>query len=357
MKWILCILFLFCIAVGVFVLKTRHRSPAKMISSAALSPSITKTPHVASQSSLFVPYWSLTQEKIESKNFDSLLYFGLAVNEKGIDTEDDGYKNIDRFMRQADEKTEKQLVVRMVDSKTNFEILENQQTQNIIIKDSIALAKQKGFSAVILNLEVASLPFNSVTTQINNFVKDFADETHKNSLRFGITLNGDTFSKIRPYDVKFLSNYADTVFLMAYDFSKAKGDPGPNFPLNGKEVYGYDFKTMITDFINLIPKEKITVVFGMFGYDWALDTDNKPLKQAESISLFAAEQKFLPTCRFKSCTVKRDSASGENHVTYTDSQGQSHSVWFEDYDSVDLKKAFLKEKGINFISFWAYSYF
>lgn len=307
--------------------------------------------------SIFIPYWTIGKNEIDLQNFDELIYFGLGVNRNGIDVSDLGYSNLKIFINSINASTNRMLAIRMVDSSINFEVLKNKVVQKEIISHSLKIAKENNFKGIVLDLEITSFPFSSITTQINSFVKEFSKEVKKQNLEFAITLSGDTFFKIRPFDVEFLEKQVDRFYIMAYDFSKAKGDPGPNFPFMGKEEYGYDFKTMITDFLNLIPKEKIVVVFGMFGYDWIVDSNEKSLQTAQSISLREVKNSFINMCKYKNCIAKRDEEAVETKVSYTDFSLRSHIVWFEDLESVEKKKEFLKEKGINSVSFWAHSYF
>ena len=81
--------------------------------------------------------------------------------------------------------------------------------------------------------------------------------------------------------------------IMAYDFHKVKGNPGPNFPLNGKETYGYDLQKMTDDFLQFVPPEKLTIIFGLFGYDWVIDDKNNALQSGEALSYLQIKQKFL----------------------------------------------------------------
>lgn len=305
---------------------------------------------------LFVPYWGQTQERIPDSYGNKLIYFGIVPNKNGIDTNEDGYFGLGRFKAIA-EGRETFLAVRMVDPEMSFPILKDKQAQQKIITQTIDIAKEYGFNGVVLDLEISSLPFASVTDQMNNFVKEFSGAAKAQNLTFSITFFGDTFYRLRPYDVTVLRQYIDMAFVMAYDFSKAKGDPGPNFPLLDKEKYGYDFTLMVEDFINLIPKEKIVVVFGMFGYDWAVDAQGFSQKQAEARTLTVAKKQFIDQCLFRNCSVKRDELSAETTVSYVDKDGNNHIVWFEDEESVAKKREFLKEKGINSVGFWAYSYF
>ena len=49
---------------------------------------------------------------------------------------------------------------------------------------------------------------------------------------------------------------------------KATVNRDPNFPFQDKNKWGYDFQQMISDFSADIPSEKLTIIFGMYGYDW-----------------------------------------------------------------------------------------
>lgn len=305
--------------------------------------------------SLFVPYWSIGTKIIQG--YDELIYFGVSVNEQGIDKEDKGYTGISQFLKIANKVEKKLFVVRMTDSSFNSLVLEKKVLQSRIIGDSINTAKANGFDGIILDFELSSLSFESVIKKINFFMNDFYSSTKQNNLMFKITIYGDTFYRFRPYDVKFLGNHADEVMIMAYDFHKARGNPGPNFPLNGKENYGYDFTKMISDFSTNVSKNKLTVVFGLFGYDWIIDEKSQSLEQAKALSLEQIKKTFLNGCDFKYCLIKRDKISSETKITYTDSTSQKHVVWFEDLDSIEEKTNYLKSQGISSTSLWAHSYF
>lgn len=305
---------------------------------------------------LFVPYWTVSSEPFSSRQFNSLIYFGIIPNKNGIDMEDLGYKNIGKFIENASKAQEKILALRMVDSGFNYSLLKDKKLQAKIINQTISIAQKDSFNAVLLDLEISGFPFGSVVEDTNNFDRDFYQASKKDKLKFYITLSGDVFYRIKPYDVSFLAQHSDRIFVMAYDFNKANGDPGPNFPLEGQDRYGYDFKTMINDFLNIIPKDKINIVFGMFGYDWTI-SNGSSVGQAKALTLAAIKKEFIKDCNFAKCIAKRDSRSFEMNVHYTDSDGKNHVVWFEDEASVAKKEEFLKSKGILSKSYWAYSYF
>ncbi|MBI2074501.1 MAG: hypothetical protein HYT83_01545 [Candidatus Levybacteria bacterium] len=245
----------------------------------------------------------------------------------------------------------------MINSKINSDVLEDKTLQQNIINQSIDVAKKQGFDGLVLDFEIASLSFQSVIDKISSFYSLYYKAAKERNLQFYITIYGDAIYKLRPYDVKILSKNADKVLIMAYDFHKARGNPGPNFPLYGKDQYGYDMTVMMSDFLKVVPKEKLVVVFGLFGYDWKVDSKKQGIDIADSFSVMQMEQKYLNNCPTQECKVVQDKESKETSVQYKDKDNVSHIVWFEDLSSVSEKKKYLQSKGIFSFAFWAYSYF
>lgn len=355
-------LILLCLGVVVFgaILVSNRKQPDvyQLSIPTFLTPTqVQKVIPQQASSWLFVPYWSFTNKSILSDYYDKLIYFGITADKEEIDKEELGYKKLPTFLFLSDKNKERFLAVRMVDFSINSAVLENQEKQKKIISDSLAIAKENEFNGIVLDFEISSLSFQSVIDKITRFYSLFSKETKKNNLIFAITLYGDTMYRLRPYNVGEIEKHADNVLIMAYDFHRAKENPGPNFPLNGRADYGYDFVKMIEDYTKVVPKEKLTIVFGMFGYDWIVNEKGESIATAESLSLNQINNKFVSTCRLKDCVNKRDLTSTETKVTYVDSEGKKHVVWFEDLESVEKKKEFLKKQGINSAAFWAYSYF
>ncbi|HSX40614.1 MAG TPA: glycosyl hydrolase family 18 protein [Candidatus Saccharimonadales bacterium] len=356
MKKIIAVFFCVVIGFAVFFLLRGNRKDNFSFQTSFKNTSETSTPSLGQEEKgLFVPYWTLAN--LDTNGYTKFYYFGVAADENGVDKSEQGFINLKTFVSQT-KGAQTYLVVRMVNSRVNDKILSNAKSQKTIAQNAASIARQNGFAGVVLDFELSALGFESVTNNVSAFYKTFSDVSKQNNLKFLVTLYGDTFYAGRPYDVKTIAKISDAVLVMAYDFHKSNGaDPGPNFQLNGRDTYGYDFKQMTNDFTKEIPKEKLTVVFGMFGYDWTVDEKNRSEKQATPLSDLEIKQKFLGNCMFSDCKITRDSESAEEKVLYTDSLGKNHVVWFEDQSSVDQKEKYLRSQGINSFAFWANSYF
>ncbi|MFN4213045.1 MAG: glycosyl hydrolase family 18 protein [Microgenomates group bacterium] len=325
---------------------------------------------------IFVPQWQINQlnqwESVEISpaqadqlnQYQRVIYFGSEEN----------FELFNKMLRsQLNFKGEVWFTVKITQLPQEKSWLsEREKTVDIV--------KNYNLQGVALDLEINSLPTDDLVNQINNFVQDFRKELAIGNWKLGIILYGDTFFRKRPYDVGFLSKNSDEVMVMAYDFHKSYGEPGPNFPYEAKDKFGYDFKTMIDDFLKFVLPEKLTVIFGMYGYDWRVDEKKRPITQAKALTLKQIKEKFIMEassnrakkddnigCRLENCIIKRDEVSKEVEINYVissktpDDQGiyhlDYHIVWFEDEESVKIKTDFLKEKGVGSVAFWAWRYF
>ncbi len=312
---------------------------------------------------IFVPEWMLADletVKIRGDEYDRLIYFG---NERSLEK----FIVLARSFQEG--KRELWFTLKITALPEEKDWLE-------MVQKTIDIVKDYNLQGIILDLEITGLPTDNLVNQINDLVKYFYTAVKKNYIHFAVAVYGDTFYRKRPYDLQSLSENSDEVMVMAYDFHKSYGEPGPNFPFEKGGRYGYDFKTMISDFLRFIPARKITVIFGMYGYDWTVDEKQRPFTQAKPLTLKQIKEKFYLKsdriqdgigCQMENCLIKRDEASKETEIDYVissktpDEEGiyrlDYHIVWFEDEESVRIKTEFLREKGIGSVAYWAAGYF
>ena len=292
-----------------------------------VSPTEVFSQNAKETKSLFVPYWTVGDSDIDTRSYNELLYFGVTPTIAGIDTSDPGYKNLQKFINSSEGNAKRFLTLRMLDSKENFAIIENENARQKVIAETFNVADEYEFDGIVLDLEVSAIPFDSVIKNISIFVREFYAESKRQNKAFYITVYGDTYYRLRPFDMKVFAGNSDKILIMAYDFHKARGNPGPNFPLSGNESYGYDYDSLVNNFLEHVPHEKLAVIFGMFGYDWIVNDKGKAVDTAQAVSYLEAKQSFIDSCEYKKCEWKRDNVSGEIAVTYINESNKKHIVW------------------------------
>lgn len=308
--------------------------------------------------SIFIPYWQLSGQtqnlQIDKREYDRSIYFGVAGTLEGIPTDDPGYEQMDGFMRIANGS--RWLTVRMTNSEVNNKVLGSRASQLKIVNDATRIAKEFGFDGLVLDFEYTSL-FDTNTKRTTDFYTLFHESTKRERLKFAVTLYGDVFYRKRPYDVAEIAKNCDEVMIMAYDLHKSRGEPGPNFPLKAGKKYGYGYDSLFKDIEKLVPAEKLTIIFGMYGYDWKVDEQKRPITQASSLTTAQIQKEYIDKCDSLHCTQLIDPISAETEVNYVGEDGRYHIIWFENEESTQKKESFLKQKGIESVAYWAYGYF
>lgn len=315
---------------------------------------------------LFVPYWTLDRDiTFETPAINSvklqpntLAYFGITANESGIDKNESGFLALSQFVEKTNRiNAKKILTLRLLNDSVTEKILDSSHLQDTILSETTRLAQTYGFDGIMLDLEVHALATDSMTSKITTFITYASQQIKKNNLSFAISIYGDVFYRVRPYDIAKIDRQVDHVYIMAYDLHKAKGEPGPNFPLSATETHGYDISTMLADFTKYVDSSKITIIFGMYGYDWTVDDKDRPLKPATALTLSQINNRLSTNCIFDRCKALYDKSSTETEITYRDDKQLQHIVWFENERSVSHKIDYFLSKHFDSFAFWAYGYY
>ena len=90
--------------------------------------------------SLFVPYWTLSGNLIETNGFDKIIYFGIKPDIQGISMTEQEVKQLEEFNKSLPVDTQKLLALRMTGSQENLDILDDPSLQQKIIDQTIEIA-------------------------------------------------------------------------------------------------------------------------------------------------------------------------------------------------------------------------
>ena len=152
----------------------------------------------------------------------------------------------------------------------------------------------------------------------------------------GLIVTVDVPMGVDGYDLKTISAISDAVVVMAYDEHFPTGQPG--------SIAGLDwFDDGLEDTLISIPRDKLIVGIGAYGYDW---TDGKIT--AEPIGFYDAIR--LAT-RF-GAQVETDSTTINSRFAYKDDAGKNHRVWLLDAVSAWNEVLTVRRSGARGLAVW-----
>lgn len=191
------------------------------------------------------------------------------------------------------------------------------------------------------DMDGVNIDFEVVPGEDRAALTAFMRELYQRLKPQGYTVTIDVFPKTdessdvaAAYDYAELAKYADKIVIMTYDNHGAWSGPGPIAPVGWVE-------NNLKYALKFIPKNKLYLGVAGYGYDWSG-------KGVESVE-YGAVQNLLT--RF-GATAKWDAASKSPYFTYTDANGVSHTVWYENSESLKFKLDLVRKYDIAGAALW-----
>lgn len=215
-------------------------------------------------------------------------------------------------------------------------LLESSVNRQALINNILNAMKTNGYKGVNVDLE-------GVYYYDRNYLTSFMKElyTALNPQGFYVTMavpaktsDSPTASWSGAYDYAALANYADQIVLMTYDEHYPGGTPGAIASIGWVE-------NVIKYAVSVIPREKLLLGTAAYGYDWS--TNGTKAYGISGIYNLASTY---------GATIKWDDLSKSPYFTYTDSLGISHTVWFENAQSLNYKLDLVNSYDLSGIAIW-----
>ena len=147
------------------------------------------------------------------------------------------------------------------------------------------------------------------------FIGDLGNDLHAANLKLMVALPAADWS----YDYKTLSNEADAVILMNYDFHYPSSEPGP--------IASQDwFERNIENIVKIVPADKIVMGIANYSYDWPAKTKTVPHPIAQAVTF----QQGIITAVESESDVTFDPDTLNPHYSYEDEKNLVHNVWMLD---------------------------
>jgi spore germination protein len=216
-------------------------------------------------------------------------------------------------------------------------VLADSAMRRTAIDNLEAHIKQYGLDGI--NIDFEQVPAND-RDNLTAFIHELSDRLKPQ----GYIVSIDVFPKhneendvAEAYDYAELANYADKIVLMTYDYHAG---------WNGAGSVG-DIRSVESDLqyaLTLIPKNKIYLGVAGYGYDWS----SKGVESVENDEIHKLIARY-------GADVQWDDASESPHFNYTDADGVSHKVWYENSQSLKFKLDLVNNYNIAGIALWKLS--
>jgi spore germination protein YaaH len=139
------------------------------------------------------------------------------------------------------------------------------------------------------------------------------------------------------YDYKAIGKLADYVVIMSYDEHWFGGAPGP--------VASLPWVTKVIEYgVNTIPRSKILMGIGCYGYDWPASGQGKAITWKAMDGLVKMYGNVL-----------WDDNNSVPHLVYWKG-GKKHNVWYENSYSLAIKLKLVNSYNIGGIAIWRLGY-
>ncbi len=142
------------------------------------------------------------------------------------------------------------------------------------------------------------------------------------------------------YDFQALGEWADILFIMAYDWGYSSGPPMAVAPIN-------EIEKSISYIVSKVPAYKIILGVPLYGYDWQLPYTEGT--KASSVNLM----EVMDLARRYRAEIHYDPVAQSPNLPYVNDAGKEHIVWFEDARSVTAKYRLARDFDLRGVGFWS----
>src|SRR5215813_7186182 len=174
----------------------------------------------------------------------------------------------------------------------------------------------------------------------NALIGEMAADLHGRGLKMYINVPADDDD----FNYKYLADNSDGLILMNYDEHQAESKAGP--------VASHPFFVgNIQKALKVIPKDKLIVGIGSYGYEWG----NKPVECPEgnfaTVCNLSVQDAWIRSAE-SDAPIELDSESLNPHFAYDEDDGTKHEIWLLDGVTALNQMRAARDLGIRTFALW-----
>lgn len=221
-----------------------------------------------------------------------------------------------------------------------FNILINEDTQDILINNLITILKQKEFYGI--NMIFSYISSESIKLY-NNFVVKAARRVREQGFTLFVTINPKRTGKFENLDYSVIGQAADGIAFIHFLYGKNMDPPGP--------VSSYSYLDKLMESMkNIINPNKIRIGIPCVGYDWEL-----PYVENKTVAKAVALREAVELAQQNNSIIQFDEESQTPFFQYQEKQIDTvieHIVWFTDARSINSLLELILKYGLSGKDIW-----
>lgn len=324
----------------------------------------------------FMPYWQEDDARYAPLELLSeVVFFALTADEHGrLVTETDGKPEPgwrawtsspvrDQIARSQIAGSKFALSVAQHDGVKLGAFLDDPSAQQALIAALTSQIADNHLDGLNLDFEFTGLSTPAHRQVFTDFSRGLVTAVRAKTPAAELSIDLPAIAADRPglYDVPALAQLFDRVVVMSYDYYTPGSDvAGPVAPIHGRgERYFFDMTTTYDEYSQAVPAAKILMGVPLYGYDWPVDDNSKPLPHvleqgdhngfAEVVSY--RRMKTEPNLSGQNCHW--DDSAEETWCDYLDPRTNvQRRAWLEDDSSIAAKFDMAKQRQLGGVALW-----
>ena len=295
----------------------------------------------------WVTPWNINDVLANRDIYQSFSAFWLTLGSDGSTVTPKGDWSSWHSLNSARNANQSAYITISADPNYSFLALTDSTVQQKLIDNLVQTMNEQQASGIDIDFEALGSDNRDLFTA---FIRNLSTQLHNQNKLLAVTLESRIANQV-PMDWHAIGQLADEVRLMVYDYhSRVTNQPGPISPLGW-------LKEVVTYASQQIPKEKIVVALGNYGYDWSSPATDQTtwqgvgLSQEQAVALALANK--TPVVQSTGIDERGYDIGTAPNFSYTDSSGIAHQVWFEDNQSLTMKLDLLSQYQFKGVIFWS----
>ena len=231
------------------------------------------------------------------------------------------------------------------DVETTYDVLSNEDLQDIIIENVINILRDKEYYGVLISAQYINTENQDL---FSIYARKFSDRLEPEGYLTLITIdpnltsfNGNIY--FENIDYSAISSAVDSILFLEYRWGLEIVPPGPLISIPEQDVF--------LDYVLLqMQADKVVVGFPVLGYRWEL-----PFTISFSGNEFLTRSNIINLARDYGVTIQFDEISQNSYYYYEEtdnSETRQYIVWFINAIAIDSLVKLIFENGINKTGIW-----